>query len=87
MKQSGLNTNNHRLRLVLSVLLFAFAASGIAAAGAPMVAIGPDGTLIYAKDARGNRIPDFSRCGYMGGGVTLPTPAVVLFYSLGTNSI
>jgi hypothetical protein len=33
---------------------------------------GEDGKLIYEKDARGNRIPDFSNAGYMGGGVALP---------------
>jgi hypothetical protein len=37
-----------------------------------MVQKGPNGELIYHKDARGNRIPDFSRCGYMGGGVKIP---------------
>jgi hypothetical protein len=33
---------------------------------------GKDGRLVYTPDERGNRIPDFSRCGYMGGGVALP---------------
>jgi hypothetical protein len=36
------------------------------------VDVGPDGKLIYATDARGNRIPDFSHCGYRGGGVVIP---------------
>ena len=30
------------------------------------------GKLVYKKDARGNRIMDFSHAGYMGGGVALP---------------
>src|SRR4051812_23610336 len=30
------------------------------------------GTLVYAKDPQGNRIPDFSAAGYSGGGVPLP---------------
>ncbi len=37
---------------------------------------GPDGTLRYAPDYRGNRIPDFSHAGYAGGGVPLPEAPV-----------
>ena len=33
---------------------------------------GKNGKLIYATDENGNTIPDFSNCGYMGGGVKLP---------------
>ena len=33
---------------------------------------GPDGKLIYKPDPNGDFIPDFSMCGYMGGGVALP---------------
>ena len=38
---------------------------------------GPDGRLEYATDAEGNRVPDFSRAGYRGGGVDLPEVATV----------
>jgi len=31
-----------------------------------------DGKLVYTPDELGNTIPDFSNCGYMGGGVKLP---------------
>src|SRR5687768_13524595 len=34
--------------------------------------VGPDGKLQYAADADGDTIPDFSNCGYMGGGVAFP---------------
>ncbi len=37
-----------------------------------MVYPGIDGNLVYKADDRGNTIPDFSRAGYMGGGVALP---------------
>jgi hypothetical protein len=40
------------------------------------VSLGPEGTLRYATDARGNRIMDFSHAGYKGGGVPLPTVKV-----------
>ena len=33
---------------------------------------GKDGRLAYTPDERGNRIPDFSLCGYRGGSVPLP---------------
>jgi len=43
----------------------------------PLVYKGADGKLAYTADAQGNRIPDFSRCGYMGGGVRIPDLPVV----------
>ncbi len=39
---------------------------------------GPGGRLVYVPDEKGNIIPDFSHCGYMGGGVALPEIPVVL---------
>jgi len=38
------------------------------------IAVHPDqkGKLIYSPDYKGNRIPDFSTAGYMGGGTELP---------------
>lgn len=38
----------------------------------------PDGTLAYVADERGNTVPDFSTCGYRGGGVPLPDVPVRL---------
>ena len=35
-----------------------------------------DGRLKYHSDDQGNRIPDFSHCGYKGGGIALPTADV-----------
>lgn len=35
-----------------------------------------NGRLVYGQDATGNRIPDYSFCGYRGGGVALPTVPV-----------
>jgi len=48
---------------------------------------GKDGTLVYDRDARGNRIPDFSHSGYMGGGKAIPEPPVRVFVptALGDN--
>jgi len=49
----------------------------MAAGVKPLVYKGPDGKLAYSGDAQGNRIGDFSRCGYMGGGVQIPLLPVV----------
>ncbi len=47
----------------------------------PMVSPGADGRLEYTTDERGNRIPDFSNSGYMGGGVPIPdVPVKVVLY-------
>src|SRR5918993_2542279 len=59
--------------------------SWIAAAAAParapagysqLVFPGPDGKLQYKPDENGNTIPDFSNCGYGGGGAAIPDVAV-----------
>ena len=43
-----------------------------------IVYTGADGGLVYEWDEEGNRIPNFSRAGYHGGGVSLPdVPTVV----------
>lgn len=36
------------------------------------VSLSKDGKLVYAADAKGNRVPDFSFAGYRGGGVPVP---------------
>ncbi len=44
-----------------------------------LASIGPDGRLHYtAYSPQGDVLPDFSHCGYGGGGVPLPTVAVKL---------
>jgi hypothetical protein len=68
-----------RFGLAVLVLLFADRTGAGAEAGPPRyVAEDAGGRLVYAADARGNRIPDFSRCGYMGGGVAIPDVPVVV---------
>lgn len=42
-----------------------------------LVYFGDDAKLAYTVDSGGNRVPDFSRCGYMGGGVKIPDVSVV----------
>ncbi len=38
----------------------------------PSIRMGTDGKLIYQIDEHGNRIPDFSHCGYLGGNKPIP---------------
>lgn len=40
------------------------------------VALNAQGHLIYHPDAQGNRIPDFSYCGYMAGNDTIPDVSI-----------
>ncbi|MHC4506343.1 MAG: hypothetical protein ACYTFI_23865 [Planctomycetota bacterium] len=63
--------------LLLSLVTVPLSASaGEADAGAnrsKLVGTGPGGKLAYKPfDGNGNIIPDFSNCGYMGGGVKIP---------------
>ena len=70
------------LGLALSVLLIA-GREGTGAGAEPRnyVELDQAGRLVYAADGRGNRIPDFSRCGYMGGGVAIPDAPVKVVVS------
>ncbi len=43
-----------------------------------IVYTGEDGGLVYERDAEGNRVPDFSKAGYRGGGVPLPDVETVV---------
>lgn len=47
-----------------------------AAKPAPPIAAGKDGKLVYAPDELGNRIPDFSYCGYMASDEPIPEATV-----------
>ena len=79
---------NHRIKTVrygISGLIFAIlfgcilipVQAVIGAEQKPLVYVGSDGKLAYTTDGQGNRIGDFSRCGYMGGGVRIPDLPVV----------
>ena len=42
----------------------------------PIISTGADGRLVYDTDERGNRVPDFSTCGYAGGDRQIPDAPV-----------
>lgn len=66
------------MKLLCSLFLsMAAAASLTCAETAPRpVTLGASGRLVYHTTARGDRVPDFSYAGYMGGGVPLPSVPV-----------
>jgi hypothetical protein len=47
---------------------------------------GKTGKLIYVPDKEGNTVPDFSNCGYMGGGVKLPNVPVKVSLTPGKDA-
>jgi hypothetical protein len=60
-----------------SALLLAAAPTLTDAAESRLVSVGADGRLHYTGyTEQGDRLPDFSHCGYGGGGVPLPEAAV-----------
>ncbi len=64
--------------VMLLILCFLFASSLHAAARREPspISTGPDGRLSYAADAQGNRVPDFSFCGYAEGDRPIPDAPV-----------
>ncbi|HEY5346100.1 MAG TPA: DUF6298 domain-containing protein, partial [Verrucomicrobiae bacterium] len=74
------------LRLVACAAFVLFASFSVFAAPkktavkiSPIISIGADGELVYDADERGNRVPDFSNCGYFGGDKQIPDAPVRVF--------
>ncbi|KPK48321.1 MAG: hypothetical protein AMK72_07275 [Planctomycetes bacterium SM23_25] len=59
-----------------SLVLWGVADASSGASPKRLVGVGRNGELVYGADAQGNCIPDFSHCGYMGGGVAIPDAPV-----------
>jgi len=64
--------------LVVGCPLFAF---DVKEKPFPSVELGPEGNLVYGNDKYGNRIPDFSHCGYMGGDKQIPDASIRIVVS------
>jgi hypothetical protein len=61
------------------ILVFGFSCFSLLAASPkkdPIISIGPGGKLVYSSDSQGNRIPDFSHCGYAGGDRPIPNAPI-----------
>ena len=64
--------------LKLAGMLGLLMALGAAGEGSiSWITMSPTGRLAYVADPKGNIIPDFSNCGYRGGGVSLPKDVAV----------
>jgi len=62
-----------------ALLVVCVAATTLAQGQDPLVSRRPNGHLVYRSDEQGNRIPDFSHCGYRGSDRKLPTVAARVF--------
>jgi hypothetical protein len=63
-------------RLKRLAALFALVVAGAAEPPSRVVSLGPDGRLVYQSGARGDRVPDFSHCGYHSGDRAIPNAPV-----------
>jgi len=82
LSRSGSFDCRRGLLVVVAVLVSVFSARGSLGREAPVIALGEGGRLVYATDERGNRVPDFSRCGYMGQDKAIPNVPVRIVVSL-----
>ncbi len=71
------------MKRILPALLLgtALAASAAPKGPPPVISVGAGGKLVYDKDERGNRVPDFSTCGYAGGDREIPNAEVKVVVS------
>lgn len=76
--------NISRTRFWLLLILSGFLTSVVFAAPRtkPLLYVGQDGHLNYIKDEQGNRIPDFSYCGYEASEENIPQVAAKVFVPL-----
>lgn len=67
-------------RFVSALLCVAWASCVLAATRnqSPIISQARDGRLAYDDDLRGNRVPDFSHCGYAGGDRAIPDAPIRL---------
>ena len=66
------------MKTILAILFLGIALALEAAPKklSPIISSGADGHLVYDMDERGNRVPDFSTCGYAGGDAQIPDAPV-----------
>ncbi|QDV74427.1 DUF6298 domain-containing protein [Botrimarina mediterranea] len=61
-------------RMLALLFLLCPAPPAVAASPSAPVSLGEEGELTYQANERGDRIPDFSSCGYAGADVDIPSP-------------
>jgi hypothetical protein len=60
------------LRLLCCLLIVSYSVEAANERPSPVISLGEGGRLVYHDDERGNKIPDFSYCGYMGQAEQIP---------------
>lgn len=66
------------LKYIITILLIYSSTPAIAQSQSKLVYMGNENKLVYEPyTAQGDIIPDFSHCGYMGGGVAIPEVQVI----------
>jgi len=64
-------------RILISIIAgTALAVTAASTKLSPIISTGADGRLVYDADEHGNRVPDFSSCGYAGGDRPIPSVPV-----------
>jgi hypothetical protein len=61
---------------ILAIGSWCFFAHAAAPKKDSIISNGPDGKLLYSSDPQGNRVPDFSHCGYAGGDRPIPAAPI-----------
>jgi hypothetical protein len=80
MRRARLNTLARHAAVACAVLVAA-GLTALAQNQPPLITRQHSGELTYAADARGNRVPDFSSCGYAGGSRPIPDAPVRIVVS------
>ena len=62
--------------VTVGVAVVAFTLHAAPKKQSPIISVGKDGHLVYNADVRGNRVPDFSTCGYASGDQPIPDASV-----------
>ncbi|HEY1661635.1 MAG TPA: DUF6298 domain-containing protein [Verrucomicrobiae bacterium] len=65
-----------RVKLISALLTTVLALNAMGKGPSPIISTGADGRLAYEADQEGNRVPDFSTCGYAGGDRQIPDAPV-----------
>jgi len=70
-----------RNSLLAIICGFVFAANAAPKGPPPIISVDTNGLLVYDRDEHGNRVPDFSTCGYAGGDRDIPNVPVQVVVS------
>ncbi len=85
-QSGGMKMKNAVVATLISGLLVSLRTSNAFAADGSVLVEMEDGKLVYHATENGDTIPDFSFCGYRGGGVSIPDIKVMMVVGPGRGS-